>query len=110
MKLLHPTPSNVVGTEINVSHFSYRGRTFITDASTLSHLGVSPFGQLYKDACDTGFIIANPKTGQSVPFYQSGTDRTGDGEDIAGFRFKVCPESARKFPQVANLEVLIVNS
>lgn len=110
MKLLHPTPSNVVGTEISTSHFSYRERTFVTDASILSHLRLNPFGQLYKDACDTGFVLTNPKTGQSVPFYHSGTDKVNGGEDIAGFRFRVCPESARKFPQVANLEVLVINS
>lgn len=101
MTILSRNTESIIGSVISADHFSFKNKVFVTEASQLR--GSSPFGSLYNDAADVGFLLHSSKTDSAVPFYLSSVDKSGD--EIAGWRFK----SAGNTPSTADLELLIIN-
>ena len=107
MRLLHPSPDNVIAPCVDLKHFNYNllTRCFVVDASQLQ--GQRFIDRLYKDATDQGLVLVNPKTGQGVPFVLTRTD----GEvEIMGWHFEVVSETVLKYPSLSSLRILIVNT
>lgn len=66
-------------------HYNPETKTFTAEISELSRGGTAdPFGRVYDDAADEGFVIVSSKTGDEVTFVINGADRDSDG-DIAGW-------------------------
>jgi len=111
MKLLHPSPQNIIAPHLTIRgmHFDKVSRTFSVDASQLSPQNSGHFmGQLYNDAMDVGVVLDNPHTNRSVPFFLKNVDeREGD---VIGWRFEVLGETASRHPELAGLKLLIVNT
>ena len=79
-----------------------KGRILIAEASTI---GYDMPRRIYDDACDVGIAIQGKR--HALRFYEASRDI--HGEDIGGWRFKLIPEDARAFPQLADITVLIIN-
>jgi hypothetical protein len=80
-------------------------REFVADASDLGNFKLD---RIYPDACDMGFEMVSHRTGQSVKWYLMTEMYNGDG-DITAWSFNLTPESARKYPDLANWVVLVFN-
>jgi hypothetical protein len=111
--------SAIIARSISAKYFDYfkETNTMSAELSTLQaniseNLNNILFSQVYDDACDAGFTIVNPKTGNAVTFYYESTDEydIGGGEkEIAGWIFSITPESERKFPKLKGMKALVIN-
>ena len=79
---LHQLP--VVRHDIRRFSWNSEDQTFTAEASDLERRIMS---RLYNDACDMGFVIRNPKTGNEVTFSFVSEDKDNEGE-IQGWRFE----------------------
>jgi hypothetical protein len=84
--------------------FDGKTKTFVGEASELGHF----CGQLYDDACDTGVLIENRKTGNKVPFVLAGESRGQEGE-LQSWEFMVASEAVRRDSKLANLKLVVFN-
>ena len=91
----------VIGPMLSASQFHYHRdtKTFTQELSSLGN--AQPWGRLYDDACDEGFVLVSPWTQRKIPFYLASCDTNQEGE-VHGWWFK----STDKF---SPFKVLIIN-
>lgn len=77
-------------------------------ASDLAALRDGYFGPIYDDACDLGFVLVSPKTGNHTWWYveDEHTDREGD---VTHWTLKATPETVRKFPKLGAYTLTVFN-
>lgn len=109
---LTPIPSNL---------FTYdrTTRTFDVEASTLNGNGHRFLQQIYKDACDVGFVMKSSITGNEVTYYleqehREPSEQTHGGlpvelGDITHWTFRPTNESCQKFREAMNTKVVVWN-
>ena len=79
-------------------------RRFIAE---VSELGANPFGQIYPDACDMGFVMISAVTGKESKWVED--SQIYDGDELAGWRFVPTDETVRKLPILKGVVVEILN-
>ena len=80
-------------------------RAFSADVSDLD--GADLFQRIYNDACDCGFALHNPKTGNTIRFCLF-EEHNVDG-DITHWTFGPIYEDIRKNQKVDGLRVIVFN-
>lgn len=72
--------------------------------------GIDVFSPLYDDACDAGFALRNPRTGNITRWalLQEVRDGTPDNE-IQVWIFAPAPETVRKQPELKGYELHLLN-
>lgn len=99
MKLnLTPIPSNLF-------NWDDEHKRFVTEASQLR--GHNTKQRMYDDACDVGFPIVSTKTGAIMVFTYS-KDHWNNG-DLEFETYVPTEETKRKFPHLAESDVIIFN-
>lgn len=93
--------SNLIGPRISTMKFDFNAQSNLFTAE-ISELDNFQWGQLYNDACDTGFVMVSHKTGRELGFYLAGKDVNEEGE-VMGWRFKSCDYGR------TGINVLIIN-
>lgn len=92
---------------LTTDQFDYdpRAKRFVAEAS---EIGFCDFHRIYDDACDVGLAIRSDRTGQTATFYLSDEKLDADG-DVQVWVLKPIAECLRKQPQLAGVEVHILN-
>ena len=77
---------SVIANKISSNAFTYNSdlHAFYAEVSGLN--GFNFLSQVFDDACDVGFAIESAKTGKSVVFIFTKTDKNDD--EILGWRFE----------------------
>jgi hypothetical protein len=76
----------------------------------ISDLGLKSFDQLYDDACDVGFSMRNPKTGNVTRWALATEIRSNCADnELLGWMFVPCSESIRNNPVLEGYSFNIVN-
>ncbi len=96
---------NVV--QINSDLFSHSARRKVLVAE-ISDIGLARFQPLYNDACDVGFALRNPKTGNVTRWVVCG-EVTDQEHDIVSWKLVPTPESLRSNPQLAGYSITLFN-
>jgi hypothetical protein len=88
-------------------HYSKRAKEFVAD---ISDLGKAPFGQIYTDACDSGFIIVSDRTSHTALWYlaEGETKRDADG-DIVWWKLFPTDTTVRKCPVLKDHVITLFN-
>ena len=92
-------------------HFTGWPESPSSEISTLQTDGLRFMAPLYDDACDVGFILVNPETrGETAWFWvEDIVHGAGDDAEIAGWKFRATPETARRYPALANTVLSVWN-
>ena len=100
--------NNVIASKISSKYFDYtsKDRLFCCEASGLPK-SFNFLSEIYNDACDAGFIMVGEKTGIEVIFYLTETDIYH--EKIVGWNYKPEEMAIRKYPEMKDVSVLIIN-
>ena len=95
---------NVV--QVNSKHFTHFPKTKSLVAE-ISDIGVRNFQPLYDDACDVGFALRNPETGNVTRWYMAEEVRL-EGE-LQAWVLKPCSESLHRNPKLAGYQIRLLN-
>lgn len=111
-----PVPNhNVIGERIPLNRFSWQsvGRAFVADMSDFGRANVPcpPFGRLYSDACDVGFVMVSARqVGVEVEYVLWDTIDGDEPCDIKGWTFRPTADSIRRVPGARGTKVVIFNT
>jgi len=83
------------------------GVEFLTELSDLKAAGRNPFGRLYDDAADVGFVMRSDRTGEVVVYALASEEHSEDGDLL--WLFRPTQASARRVPAAADTVVTILN-
>lgn len=75
----------------------------------ISDLGLHGFDRLYDDACDVGFALRNPRTGNTTRWVMVTEIRDTRENELLGWMCEPCSESVRKNPLLAGYSFNIIN-
>jgi hypothetical protein len=75
----------------------------------ISDLGLHGFDRLYDDACDVGFALRNPRTGNVTRWALATEVRDPRENELLGWMCVPCSESIRKNPKLAGYSFNIIN-
>ena len=84
-----------------------KNKKMVAEASMLGCVTGNMYSQIYDEACDVGFKILSPKTGNAPIFYLVETKKV-NGE-IVSWEFAPSNDSIKKFPQLQGYCVSILN-
>jgi len=83
----HPRPIILLS-----QSFSYKSKTF---SAFLSDFGrTTPWGMIYDDAIDQGFMLRSERTGDCKAFRQVEIQKNGEG-DVEAYIFEPCNNALR---------------
>lgn len=88
-----------------ISH-SARRKLLVAEISDLGNVG---FQRLYDDACDVGFALRNPKTGNVTRWAVKEEIRDTRENELLGWMMVPTPESIRKQPELDGYQLNLVN-
>lgn len=93
-----------------------RGKEYISHhaamkllVAEISDLGLYGFDRLYDDACDVGFALRNPRTGNVTRWAVATEVRDPRENELLGWMCVPCDESIRKNPELAGYSFNIIN-
>lgn len=83
---------------------------FVVEESTLraNNARGASFGQVYNDACDEGIKLVSHVTGKESFWYVNEVKKDNEG-DIQVWIMQPTRESLREFPQLAGVEIHVLN-
>lgn len=88
-----------------VGHSAHKA-LLLADASDM---GFRCMQRLYDDACDVGFELINPRTGNTTRWALLTEVRDPRENELLGWMFVPTPETIRRQPELANYQFNIVN-
>jgi hypothetical protein len=75
----------------------------------ISDLGNPRFERLYDDACDVGFALRNPKTGNVTRWALETEVREPRENELLGWYFSPTPETVRRNPELEGYSFSLTN-
>lgn len=85
-------------------HLASKKRLF----TEMSDIHNAQFQRLYDDACDVGFALRNPKTGNVTRWHLAATHKDREG-DVFEWELHPCPETVRRNPSTQGYKMIIAN-
>ena len=80
-----------------------------TLVAEISDLQLNKFDQLYDDACDVGFAMKNPRTGNITRWAMADEIRDPRENEVVGWYFVPTPESLAKNPTLRGYCMTLIN-